>query len=90
MVFLRTILFKMILMSFTFGKTPIEYGFSFSSGYDDNVMRLSLKEVSEASSNTDIMGGAKKLDSFTSKLGLYSKKSVWQLGKKELLLKGNI
>ena len=90
MVFLRIIYFKMILMSLTFGKTPIEYGFSFSSGYDDNVMRLSLKEVSEVSSNPDIMGGAKKLDSFTSKIGLFSKKSLWQWGKKELVLKGNI
>ena len=90
MVYLRTIYFKTILVSLTFAKTPIEYGFSLSSGYDDNVMRLSFTEVSETSNNSSILGGAKKLDSFTSKLGLFSKKSLWQLGKKELVVKGNI
>ena len=90
MIYLKIIILKIFFISFSFAKTPFEYGFSLSSGYDDNVMRLSSQEFNEASQNRDLMGGAKKFDSFRYKIGFNSKKSLWQKGKKELFARGNL
>ena len=86
----QKIIYKLLFASFLIARTPFEYGFSFSSGYDNNVMRLSSKEFRKAAQNLDLLGGAENFDSFTYKIGFKGKKSYWELDRKELFIKGNI
>ncbi len=90
MFLMNYIILSLILFSPMFGKTPIEYSFSFASGYDDNVMRFSNQEFKKAANNLNIMGGVKSFDSFTSRFGVNAKKTIWELGKREVYFKSNL
>lgn len=86
----RIILKYLITLSIVFGSTPFEYTMSFASGYDNNVMRFSDQDFSDAVRNPNILGGATTFDSYIFKYGLKGEKSVLKVKKKEVVLKGNI
>ncbi len=86
----RIILKYLIILSIVFGSTPFEYTLSFASGYDNNVMRFSDQDFSDAVRNPNILGGATTFDSYIFKYGLKGEKSVLKVKKKEVVLKGNI
>ena len=90
MVYKKKIICKLLFASFLIARTPFEYAFLLSSGYDNNVMRLSSEEFKRANQNVDLLGGVEKFDSFIYKVGFKGKKSLWELGKKEFFIKGNI
>ena len=64
------------LITFTLASTPFYYGFSFSNGYDNNVLRLSSSEVKEINSNMTFIDGIDKLDSYISKFGFKVDKKI--------------
>lgn len=66
-----------ILMTFLFSSTPTHYKFSYSAGYDDNVLRLSESEINQSSSDLSILGGAKSFNSFLNKFSLTSDKTLF-------------
>ena len=68
-------------------KTPLDYTITFSSGYDNNVLRLSKNEFDQVSRNKNILGGAATYDSFISKVGISGKKDLLNLENKLLSLK---
>jgi len=68
----------------------MEYSLSFTSGYDNNVMRFSQNEFDNATQNLDLLGGANTFDSFVTKVGLSGKKPIWISGKKSIQLNGFI
>ena len=73
--------------SILLGNTPLDYTISISSGYDNNVFRLSKNEFDQALHNNEILGGASTFDSFISKVGISGKKDLWNLDHKSLALK---
>ena len=77
------------LITFTFASTPFYYGFSFSNGYDNNVLRLSSSEVKEINSNMTSIDGIEKMDSYISKFGFKVDKTIYIQNKKEVLGKLN-
>ena len=76
-------------MSLALGSTPVEFTLSLSSGYDNNVMRFSEKDFSDAVMDPNILGGATTFDSYILKYGLKGQKSLIKVKRKELILKGN-
>ena len=58
---MRFLIIINILYTFStsYGSTPINLSMSYQGGYDDNVMRFSKKEISDASSNLKYLGGSK-------------------------------
>ena len=77
------------LITFILASTPFYYGFSFSNGYDNNVLRLSSSEVKEINSNMTFIDGIDKLDSYISKFGFKVDKTIYIQNKKEVLGKIN-
>ena len=77
------------LITFTLASTPFYYGFSFSNGYDNNVLRLSSSEVKEINSNMTFIDGVDKMDSYISKFGFKVDKTIYIQNKKEVLGKIN-
>ena len=78
-----------IILSLALGSTPVEFTLSLSSGYDNNVMRFSEKDFSDAVMDPNILGGATTFDSYILKYGLKGQKSLIKVKRKELILKGN-
>lgn len=70
------IIFTSIIISCLNGGTPIEYGITFTGGYDNNVMRFSKDEYQEASYDMALMGGAKTFDSFVTRFRFSANKSL--------------
>ena len=58
------IIFLILNFSLLAGGTPLEVEISFGGGYDNNAMRFSDNEISEAAQEIGMMGGAKTFDSF--------------------------
>ena len=73
------------LFYFLEGSTPLNFTFGYHAGYDDNVMRFSSKEISDATSNAKHMGGSKTFDSYINKIHFQLNKSLFILKKKELV-----
>ena len=59
MQFLLKIIFLILSLSLLAGGTPLEIEISIGAGYDDNAMRFSDNELSEAAQEIGMMGGAK-------------------------------
>ena len=79
----------LMVFSCIYAGTPFEYTLGFTSGYDSNVMRFSDEEFNEASTDSELMGGANTFDSYVLKLGLSGKKTIWGLDKKEVYINGS-
>ena len=79
----------LMIGSFLTGSTPTEYTFSFSTGYDSNVMRFSDKEFDQASFVPELMGNTNTYDSYVLKIGVKAKKTILKLKKKELIINSN-
>ena len=79
-------IFKIIfLFCFLEGSTPLNFILGYHGGYDDNVMRFSSKEISDATLNAKYMGGASTFDSYINKLDFQLNKSIFIFKKKELI-----
>ena len=76
MKFLLKIIFLTFNVSLLAGGTPLEIEISFGAGYDDNAMRFSDNELSEAAQEIEMMGGAKTFDSFITKWGISALKEL--------------
>ena len=70
------------------GGTPLEIEISIGAGYDDNAMRFSDNEISEAAQRIGMMGGAKTFDSFITKWGISALKELMINRKKSIKLRG--
>ena len=79
-----------LTFSLLLGRTPWEYTLSLGTGYDNNVMRFSSEEISNAGQNPEILGGAQNFDSFVTKYGLVLKKDFWNHGNKDLSFRSKI
>ena len=66
-----------ISLGFAFSSTPTYYKFSYSAGYDNNVLRFSKSEIKESNSNPSILGGANSFDSFLNKFSLATDKTIF-------------
>ena len=82
MQFLLKIIFLTFNVSLLFGGTPLEIEISIGAGYDDNAMRFSDNEISEAAQEIEMLGGAKTFDSFISKWGASASKEFLNNKKK--------
>ena len=85
----NNILYLVLPLSFLVAKTPLEYSIGLSSGYDDNVLRFSNEEFSEANLDGAILGGASTFDSFITRIGITAKKSLWVNGRKSFMINGS-
>ena len=80
---------KLLILSTVFGSTPFEYTLSFTSGYDNNVLRFSDRDFSDAVLSPEILGGTTTFDSYVFKYGLKGQKSLYKVKKNEVILRGN-
>ena len=87
MQFLLKIIFLTFNVSLLFGGTPLEIEISIGAGYDDNAMRFSDNEISEAAQEIEMLGGAKTFDSFISKWGASASKEFLNNKKKYIKIK---
>ena len=90
MILRKPILVSVIILSWVFPGTPLEYALQFTTGYDSNVMRFSADEYLQAAMASEVMGGADTFDSFVYKLGLSGEKTLWNSRKKLFIVSGNI
>ena len=67
----------------------MEVEISFGGGYDNNAMRFSDNEISEAAQEIGMMGGAKTFDSFIAKWGISALKELMINRKKSIKLRGS-
>ena len=88
MKFLLKIIFLTFNVSLLAGGTPLEIEISIGAGYDDNAMRFSDNEISEAAQRIGMMGGAKTFDSFITKWGISALKELMIDRKKSIKLRG--
>ena len=88
MQFLLKIIFLTFNVSLLAGGTPLEIEISIGAGYDDNAMRFSDNEISEAAQEIGMMGGAKTFDSFITKWGISALKELMINRKKSIKLRG--
>ena len=58
----------LLLLGLIEASTPLNLHISYHSGYDNNVMRFSGKEIEHAGENKDMMGGASTFDSYIKKI----------------------
>ena len=70
-----------------FGRTPLDYTISITSGYDNNVLRLSKNEFDRAIRNSEVLGGASTFDSFISRIGITFEKNLWNAKRKSIDMK---
>ncbi|MEC7855266.1 MAG: hypothetical protein VYC61_00865 [Candidatus Neomarinimicrobiota bacterium] len=74
----------LLLLGLIEASTPLNLHISYHSGYDNNVMRFSGKEIEHAGENKDMMGGASTFDSYINKINTRLQKSIFVRGKNEL------
>ena len=86
MKFLLKIIFLTFNVSLLAGGTPLEIEISIGAGYDDNAMRFSDNEISEAAQRIGMMGGAKTFDSFITKWGISALKELMINRKKSIFI----
>ena len=86
----RTEILKFLFfVALLIGGTPTEYVFSLATGYDNNVMRFSEKDYSEALLNSNILGNNTTYDSHILKFSLRGKKTIYKNKNNEIIFKGN-
>ena len=86
----RTKILKFLFfVALLIGGTPTEYIFSLATGYDNNVMRFSEKDYSEALLNSNILGNNTTYDSHILKFSLRGKKTIYKNKNNEIIFKGN-
>ena len=86
----NNILISIFILCAANAGTPFEYTLQFVMGYDSNMLRFSKSEFQRANQFPEVMGGADTFDSFVYKFGLSGRKSIWNSGKKELILFGKL
>ena len=79
------IILLLLLVTAIFASTPINIHLSYHSGYDSNVMRFSQKEIQSAANDRSMMGGAGTFDSYVSRINTRLQKTLFVLGKKEIV-----
>ena len=89
MIIQNKILNLLLFLTLLFGATPTEYVLSISTGYDNNVMRFSEKDFTEALVNPKILGNATTYDSYILKFSLRGKKTIYKNKNNEIIFKGN-
>lgn len=89
MIIQNKILNLLLFVTLLFGATPTEYVLSISTGYDNNVMRFSEKDFTEALVNPKILGNATTYDSYILKVSLRGKKTIYKNKNNEIIFKGN-
>ena len=74
------------LYTVAFGvSTPLIISIGYHGGYDSNVLRFSQLEIENSSNNKEAMGGANSFDSYINKINTRLEKTIFQLGKKEIV-----
>ena len=78
------------IFSTSYCSTPINLSLSYQGGYDNNVMRFSKKEISDASSNLKYLGGSKTFDSYVNKIQFGFDKTLYAKNKKEVIYNSSV